>query len=218
MIVFKRRLEMSRQTKIVGAVAMVFLFTNLAGNVNAVNPTVVNFDDLTPEMGNSLTLSGTHYAGLNWEFGSDVGGNAGDWEIPPEGFAIYPHSGPYSIINGWGASLMGISFPTTVNVSGAYFAGAISQTLWTSSVRVHGYLTGTEVATTNWFTNIDSTPDWFAVNLSGVDRIVVESIPKPRVGLPSISWYSMDDLTYEIPEPATLLLFGAGAVLLRRKQ
>jgi hypothetical protein len=196
----------------------VILFV-LAASANAGSPTVVNFDDLYVDPDYGTTLSGTNYAGLTWEFGSDVGGNAGEWEIPPEGFDIYPHSGPYSIINGWGASLMGITFPTTVDVSGAYFAGAIMEDLWTSSVRVHGYLSGAEVSVTDWFTDIDTTPDWFAINLSGVDRIVAESIPIPRQSYPAISWYSMDDLTYTVvPEPGTIMLLGLGGMFLRRRR
>ena len=69
---------MSRQMKILGAVVMVLLFTGMTGNVHAVNPTVVNFDGLHPSS-EGLTLSGTNYAGLTWEWGnSGAGGYTGE--------------------------------------------------------------------------------------------------------------------------------------------
>jgi len=111
---------------------------------------------------------------------------------------------------------MPISFPTAVNVLGAYFAEV--GTLRTSGVRVHGYLGWTEVSVTDWFNDIDATPSWFAINLNNVDRIVIESVPKERPGFAPASWYDMDDLTYVVaPEPCTLLLLGIGAMMLRRR-
>ncbi len=65
---------------------------------------------------------------------------------------------------------------------------------------------------------LDVQPDWFAINLAGVDRIVSESQPVNQGG----GWFGMDDLTYEaVPEPhqamlVTLGLFGFAAR--RRRQ
>jgi hypothetical protein len=165
---------------------------------------VLNFDALSPTM----TLTNSSYGGLTWEAGNPGGfGNQGYWLVDANGF---PHSGRHYAINAWGCSLLGIGFQGLVNVNGAYFAqqGAYYHT---TGVRVHGYRFGTEVEVTDWFTDIDTHSDWFAMNLYNVDRIVVEAIPVYQGG----GGYEMDDFTYEpVPEPSSLLLLGSGALCL----
>jgi len=145
-----------------------------ASTVN-IKATVVDFDDLIGPM----NLTGSGYAGLTWELGNIGRGGIypGEWIIDYVGFSDWPYSPPNNVVNGFGATLMGISFPTEVNVSGAYFTGQGAEAGWTTGIRVHGYQGGVMVATTPWFNDIDAHPDWFAINLSGVDRIVIESIP-----------------------------------------
>ena len=202
---------MAKDVKIV-LFAAILVFSVIVPVAAANELIVVNFDDLDY----GWTLSGTTYAGLTWEWGNEIDGHLGEWCIPIEdGPGSYPYSEPHVAINGWGASLMGIGFPEEVDVLGAYFAGA--GTHFTPGVRVHGYLGETELATTDWFNDINETPDWFAINLNNVDRIVIESIPIERQDLPDYSWYGMDDLTY-VPEPATFLLLGLGGLLLRKRR
>ena len=179
--------------------------------VQAYGVIVVNFDDLDV----NYVLTGSHYAGLTWERGNNgYNNNQGYWGIPSSS-VNYPYSEPRNAINCWGCTLLGISFPTQVDVSGAYFAGQGDEDSWTNGVRVHGYRNGSEIATTDWFTDIDSHPDWFAMNLNQVDRIVIESNPVNDGG----GWYGMDNLTYDIPEPATIAMLGLGALsLIRRKK
>ncbi len=184
----------------------VLLYLTAPNNLHA---TVLDFEDLSYEQ----LISGTNYAGLFWEYGNQgFHGNIGFWGCPPN-LDNYPYSGIHNLTNGWGSTLIGIKFPTIVNVEGAYFAGQGNDFNWTTGVRVHGYLDNEEIAITNWFTNIDKSPDWFAMNLYNVDRIVVESIPVNNGG----GWYGMDDLTFT-PEPATVLLLGLGGLFLRRKR
>ena len=181
---------------------------SLVNSVTGVSAIVVDFDDLNYDM----HLSGTEYAGLTWETGN-IGykNNQGYWKVPSS-FNSYPQSQPYNAINAWGCTHLGISFPTEVDVLGAYFAAQGANDSWTTGIQVHGYRGGLEVVATPWFDDIDTHPDWFAMNLNNVDRIVIESIPVDQGG----GWYGMDDLTY-IPEPTTLLLFGLGTVVLLRK-
>ncbi len=187
----------------------VLLYLTAPNNLHA---TVLDFEDLSYEQ----HISGTNYAGLFWEYGNQgYQGNIGSWACPPNLSSNYPYSGKHNLTNTWGCTLIGIKFPTIVDVEGAYFAGqgSYSSFVWTTGVRVHGYLDNIEIAITNWFTDIDNNPDWFAMNLYNVDRIVIESIPVIQGG----GWYGMDDLTFT-PEPATLLLLGLGGLFLRRKR
>ncbi len=123
--------------------------------------------------------------------------------------------------NRWGCTLIGIAFHEQVDLAGAYFAAQGDRASWTTGVRVHGYREGAEIATTDWFTDIGSTPEWFTMNLAAVDRVVVESVPVYYGG----GWYGMDDLTYTpvVPEPSVLVplgvsVFGLSAYAWRRRR
>ncbi|MDO8586012.1 MAG: PEP-CTERM sorting domain-containing protein [Armatimonadota bacterium] len=201
---------MKRATK-VAFVVLIFELMSAAGPTLAV---VVNFDDLP----NHTVLTGTGYAGLLWEPGNTgFYGNQGYWLAGELG---YPHSTPNFVMNAWGSTQIGIGFRGLVNVNGAYFAGQGNPSAWTTGVRVHGYRFGSEVALTDWFTEIDSDSDWFAMNLNSVDRIVIESVPVSEDG----GTYSMDDFTYEpVPEPSSLAALALGllplsAALARRRK
>lgn len=174
---------------------------------------VITFDDIAPSV-----LTGTGYAGLYWEPGGPgYQGNLGYWLVDS---ASSPPSGRGYVVNAYGSTLLGIGFPGRVNVSGAYFWVGGNPIGWTTGARVHGYRSGAEVAVTDWFTDMDTQYDWFAMNLNDVDRIVVESVPVNQGG----GWYHMDDLTYEpIPEPSALVALAVGvlplgAALMRRRR
>ncbi|MHC4500528.1 MAG: hypothetical protein ACYS21_15620 [Planctomycetota bacterium] len=201
----KEKLNISSMLAVVFVVAAV--------NSVAVYGVVVDFDDL--DYGVDLTGSG--YAGLTWETGNEgFGGKLGVWRVAWSENS-FPHSPPHNAWNVYGATLMGIGFDSPVDVIGAYFAGGSdSPDMLADGVRVHGYLGGTEVAVTGWFMDIDYQPDWFAMNLLNVDRIVIEADPGPiLMGYP-VGNYGMDGLTY-VPEPTTLLLCALGGLALLRK-
>ena len=193
--------------KIGTIIIFILLFVILTATVHAV---VLNFDDIV----GPATLTGSNYAGLTWELGNIGHGGLyqGEWVIDDIGNSDWPYSPPNNIVNGFGATLMGIGFSTEVNVLGAYFAGQGTESGWTTGIRVHGYRDGAIVASTTWFSDLDDHPDWFAISLNYVDRIVVESIPVLEGG----GYYNMDNFTYT-PEPTTILLFGWGSLALRRK-
>ncbi|MDO8585417.1 MAG: PEP-CTERM sorting domain-containing protein [Armatimonadota bacterium] len=192
-------------------VAVSILFLTLVLSEGPSLGVVVDFEEVP---GNVLT--GTDYAGLVWELGNAGAlGNQGYWLVSASG---YPHSGHYYVMNAYGSTLMGIGFPIVVNVTGAYFAAQGAPIGWTTGLRVHGYRSGLEVGVTDWFTDIDTQSDWFAIGLNNVDRIVVESVPVLEGG----GIYAMDDFTYEpVPEPSSIitLVFGiaSAAGLLRRR-
>jgi len=177
----------------------------------ASEPIVVDFDDVPA----GTILTGSDYGGLTWEQGNaGYQGKQGYWMIPEEPRPNnYPYSPPHNVINGWGCTRIGIGFGAEVDVLGAYFAGQGAGDSYTIGVRVHGYNGAAQISETPWFYDIDEHPDWFAMNLTGVDRIVIESIPVNEGG----GWYGMDNLTY-IPEPTTLSLLGFGGLPLMRKR
>jgi hypothetical protein len=121
----------------------------------------------------------------------------GIWVIPSIGAIYYPKSGNYNVINKWGDTMMGISFPTIVDVHGAWFSGqGGGEGVWTSGIRIIGYYNGQQTKVTDWFEDIDDSPSWFEINLQDVDRIVIEATPVYK----GAGWYAMDDFSYTIKE------------------
>jgi len=117
----------------------------------------------------------------------------GMWTVPTGGSTYYPYSGEHYAVNKWGDTKMGISFPSNVDVHGAWFAGqGGGEGAWAEGIRVHGYLNGEHKKTTDWFYDIDDTPSWFEIHLEDINRIVIEAIPVYN----GAGWYAMDDFTY----------------------
>jgi hypothetical protein len=118
------------------------------------------------------------------------------WAVPAHGATGTPHSGRHNIVNKWGATRIGIGFPRVVHLHGAYIAGQGGEALWPDAVRASGYRDGDLVATTPWFRGIGSQPEWFAMDLAGIDRVVIEAQP----ALGDAAWYALDDVTYEFTD------------------
>ena len=117
----------------------------------------------------------------------------GNWVVPSREASYFPHSGIHNVVNNWGDTMMGISFPNLVDVDGAWFSGqGGGKGVWASSIRVIGYRDGVHTYTTDWFENIDDIPSWFDISLEDVNRIVIEASPVFN----GAAWYAMDDLTY----------------------
>ncbi len=179
----------------------------IVGFTSGAKATVLTFDDLQFD----YDLSGSNYGGLTWEMGNDgIDGNPGFWNLSVTQLLGHPFSPPHIAINSRGSTLMGITFSELTDVEGAYFAGQGSPDNWTTGIRVHGYREGEEIATTDWFNNIDETPDWFATDFNSVDRMVIECIPVIQGG----GFYGMDNLTYSaaVPEPSSIILAFMGTL------
>ena len=114
--------------------------------------------------------------------------------IPPRGAAIEDYERGLYAVNLKGDTNVGIAFPGLADVKGAYFFGQGAEEGWTTAVRVLGYRDGRQVGDTGWFGYIGSVPAWFEMELVGVDRIEVISLPVLDGG----GWYGMDDLTFTI--------------------
>jgi len=116
----------------------------------------------------------------------------GQWVVPGMDTTTYPHSGDYYVANRYGDTHMGIGFGRVVHLEGAWVAGQDNPAVWTDGLRVVGYREGREVASTEWFTDVDETPTWFPIDLAGVDRVVFQARPV----VAGAGWYGLDDLTY----------------------
>lgn len=169
----------------------------------------ITFDDLA--WGAGFDITGGWYDGVYWEQGNaGFQGYAGGWVVGYNGSGAICYSDPNDIVNKWGSTLTGMTFPSVVDVEGAYFAVANSRGgPSTTEVRVHGYLNGLEIETTGWFDQIGDTPVWFNMNLSGVNRIVIESVATDN----GAGWYGMDNFTYiAVPEPSVITLSILGLI------
>jgi hypothetical protein len=130
-------------------------------------------------------------------------GEQGVWKVPSRGASNEAHSGAHYVINTWGDTQMGIGFPQVVDVAGAYFAGQAEPGVWTPALRVIGYRAGVIVDETDWFRALRADPTWIALDLAGVDRIVIESVAVIHGG----GWYGMDDLTYATEDGTVVVDF-----------
>jgi hypothetical protein len=189
-------------------VSFLTAFAVLVSSTRFAWPVVLDFDDL-PE---SHSLLDTNYAGLTWEMGNAGVGGVGYWTTT-SAFSNYPHSPPRNIINAYGCTEIGITFPLPVDMGGAYVGrqgGDIA-----SGVYVNGYSHGSFVAGTSVLTDLSTTPVWLDMSgLVGVDRIVFMSIPGGHSAI-----YGLDDLTFiYIPEPASLSLLALGGLVLWRRR
>jgi len=175
-------------------------------------PTVVHFDDLS----DSFVLTGSGYAGLTWEGDAATG----QWQVPGGGAYPAPPSEGYTtsknITNSMGITKLGIGFGTEVDVLSVHVAAQGNIAGSTDGIRIQGYLDGEKIeeAITPWFTSIGGTAVQIDIDLYGVDRIVIES--QPETG--GKGYYAIDNLTYSVPEPATLSLMALGGLALIRRR
>ena len=119
-------------------------------------------------------------------------GAQGQWEIPSMRWSSFPHSGQHYAAAKWGDTRMGIGFGRAVDLDGVWVAGHMDVKAWTPGLRAVGYRGGSEVAATAWFRDIDATPSWFAIDLDGIDRVVLEAEPV----FEGAGFYGIDDLSY----------------------
>jgi len=177
---------------------------SLAGSATAA---VLDFEDLAEDA--TLWL----YGGFTWE-----GGLTHPMPLYPYWCAaptINAHGiDQRCLFNGTGDTLMAIDLGSPIDVQGAFFARYGSPIPWgdatPSQIRALGYSSGVLVQTTDWFTDLDTQPDWFAMNLTQIDRIVIEAVPQEGL---TQAFYCMDNFTYTVPEPTSLCLAIAGGML-----
>ncbi|HNQ23015.1 MAG TPA: hypothetical protein PKK06_07970 [Phycisphaerae bacterium] len=116
----------------------------------------------------------------------------GAWVVPSRRATGITCSPPHHLVNKWGDTSMGIGFPRPVNVRGAFFNAAADTGAATTGIRVVGYREGRRVGQTAWLDQVGAEPEWFALDLRGVDRIQIEAVPVYE----GAGWYALDDLTF----------------------
>lgn len=116
----------------------------------------------------------------------------GTWVVPIRDLSLMARSGSRLVCNKWGDTSMGIRFDGPVDLAGAWFAGMGSEGSWSPAIRAIGYRDGEATRTTDWFDDVDESMSFFAMNLSGIDRVVIES----RVAVNGAGFFSLDDLTF----------------------
>ncbi|MGA2092889.1 MAG: PEP-CTERM sorting domain-containing protein [Sedimentisphaerales bacterium] len=202
----------SRETYILVAMICILAFSPaIAAEI------VLTFEDLPTQFPGYLPSG---YAGLKWDNYYDA----------PDEFSPYwlwgsessnpsysePHSVNNYLINAFGFSGLGFALPNpdTSTLSGAWFTQ--TNTEWTADyIRFDGYDSmGNLTEQSAWLT-LSLTPRYLEANFGPVSWIIVE-----RSGERTGTYFTMDDLTYNtsVPEPATLLLFALGGIILRRKK
>lgn len=155
---------------------------------------VIAFDDVPGSASGTYSEIPITYSGLAWDnFWVMHKGYA-----PGTGFETGVVSGEYAAYNGYTnpASLSGPSFTFV----GAYFTTDYLGR--EQSLTIKGY--SNEVETHSAVLLLDSLePIWLQADWQGIDRLYFD-----RPG----AWFVMDNFTYSVPIPATLLLFGSGIV------
>jgi hypothetical protein len=119
-------------------------------------------------------------------------GQQGTWHVATRKFKSYPHSGKKSVLNRWGDTSMGIGFGETVTVNDLWISSQGGRGIWAKAIRVIGFRDGQEVSRTDWFEDVDQDPSAMEVELSNVDRIVIEAKPSAS----GAGFYAMDDLRF----------------------
>jgi hypothetical protein len=177
--------------------AAALLIVGLSSSANAA--TIVNFDDI---VGNVVVADG--YGGINW------GGVWSSYDFAQDPYN--PHSGDARIYNNTRTSPTAFSFVTPdAAFHGGWFSGFPVVSGNPNLVHFEMWNNGALVATSATLapTNV---PAFLASGYAG-------AVDEVRVFSTTGDFYVLDDITYDqavIPEPASILLLGAGLAGIRR--
>lgn len=182
----------------------------IAGSANA---TVLTFDDVNLAGGTYVTMASrgaTNYGGFvfdtKWYIGST--NHSAD-------YASTAHSGLQYLSNGSNATNLTVSRASAFTFNGAWFDTPThsNPAEW---INITAYGAGNALIGSTGNVAISSTATWVGANFNNVLSLNITR---------GDGWFTMDDFTYnaaEVPEPASMALFGLGILGLvasrRRKQ
>ncbi|MBC8412495.1 MAG: PEP-CTERM sorting domain-containing protein [Nitrospira sp.] len=180
-----------------------------------VNANVLTFDDISfPGDTGQIPDS---YVGLTWSsawrVNDQIGFSAG------QGFMFGAVSGSQTVFNGWGADVTIVSNDEFI-FKGAYLTSAYNKDL---NIQIIGKNNGVTLYDTSIIAPVPQTElaafsaKWFQFDYSGIDELQFSSFGG-TAGTdvfgnlnPSNTHFVMDNFIYvPVPEPATVLLLGAG--------
>lgn len=163
---------------------------------------VISFDDL--DAGAMLTSLEDHgaYAGFTWS----------RWYLGDTGVGGYgnaAHSGINYVMNGYGVDALAIDRAAAFDFTGAWFAAPAINGARATWVRIDAFDGSGALLGSTGLVAIDGVHRWVAGGFANVHRLVVTR---------DEGFFAMDDFTFQeaspVPEPATPLLFAAGAAAL----
>jgi hypothetical protein len=197
-----------------------FTFLTVAGFsvVSPVSATVITFDDMSSSIFSNgvpfdQTVITNGYQGFDWANFFTLNG--------PLEVEVYGTNGAYYgmvtasnvAFNGGGTPAEVDSSGTNFNFLSAYLTGAWKSNL---NIEVQGFSGATLLYDTTVVANATS-PTPFTFNYLDIDRLTFNSFGGQNAGFPlgSGEQFAMDNFTFEfVPEPSSLLLATAGALLL----
>ncbi len=187
----------------------VFAFLTIFGSATAANAAVLTFEDLYPGYEGYAGFSSTSYGGFTWGASTTNSGEPSTawitkYAIPGSGYE-YGTIGTTSILSWW-ASDISMSSSTNFDFNGAYITSA-----WqgTETVDVEGWDDGTLVYSTT-ITTHNNAAYWFTFNYTDIDTVWFNQNGGDggHIDIDNITYSESTSST--VPEPATLMLIGAG--------
>jgi len=171
-------------------------------NGEVCSPTVLDFEDVTPNTSFALT----DYGGLEWDReGPQTGWGWSVWSTSN----TLPYTGTNWLVNTHGKNFVGYTFPGTVYFNGAFFTkSSRTNTVdiddpgsnTAEMIRLYFYDSNlVEISVSDWFA-LDRYPTWFAAEID-VHRIVIEHdtlnvFDNSGKGVPDAEWYSTDYIVF----------------------
>lgn len=163
---------------------------------------ILTFDDVTT---NSYAFIQNGYGELNWDNMSVIDGEA-YWSTTDTGYTGGLISGSYVAYNELSRMATASVASGTFNFLGAYLSAAWNDGL---QIDIKGYNSGSLLYDTTVVVNMNE-PIWFDFNFNNIDQLTFNSYGGVNVGVTTGKHFVMDNLSFVVPLPPAVYLFGFG--------